>query len=146
MRRKRVILTMAATVLAYLITIVTTTWCICHVESTEYRMAVKDGAIIIGWMSAQRVSPGIGTSFRRVEEIDVSVWPRAVSHAALKSVYNEIVEIPLWPFALCVLILGLWRLRRDPRLCRYCGYDLRGSGSGNTCPECGQGYKANSVD
>lgn len=49
-----------------------------------------------------------------------------------------------WTLALALLVLGFVALFRLPwrsyraGCCRNCGYDLRGSASGN-CPECGAG-------
>ena len=52
--------------------------------------------------------------------------------------------IPLWPF---VVLLHTWPIyvllrsdpfRKVPGICRACGYDLRGSTSSATCPECGK--------
>ena len=65
---------------------------------------------------------------------ETGFWPTLAMTIVQGTILNTLILI------LCTavwLVQRPWRLPRGETLCR-CGYDLRGSGGGKACPECGR--------
>lgn len=69
-------------------------------------------------------------------ECDVIVWPEYFNRG------YSYVNIPLWPFALALILPGAYLLYRarpvKPGQCSSCRYDRSGLSPVSPCPECGQ--------
>ncbi len=113
-------------------------------------LALTDGAITLSRGNVTTMPSTRGPDPRAVRHLffavyepfrgnRTSVWGRLLGPPN----FGQDLTIPLAPVATGCLLAGWCVYRRDRRLriarmCRSCGYDLRGLTHSSTCPECGR--------